>query len=113
MMDTVFIAIKREIEQPFQMGAAVISTLAYMPKLREEIRDFLTQHDLPLTLVDTGWISFLSLLVKVLENQPIVKPNAEIEMFCFVPANNRCVAGIIKLKTPLDGHDNYTFAGAY
>ncbi len=94
---------------------AKIIDFMYMEDLQDELRLFLAEYGLPvlLVVVKENWISFVTLLVKVLEDQPIIKPCKEISSFAFTPANPGCVSGIIKFTTKIGGYDDYIFGNAY
>lgn len=72
----------------------------YMDQLREEMKNFLTDFDLPKNIVteEEKWISFVSLLVQVLVNQPIINPTENIESFHFEPSNFGSVIWGIQFK---------------
>lgn len=84
-----------------------------MDNLRKELRKCLQKRRNSLDIVEGGWISFISLLVKVLENQPINNPSEDISLFSFIPAADRCVRGIAWFKKPIGKHDHYDFGNAY
>lgn len=88
---------------------------AYMKELRKEMRAFLRAHgiDTALSDHDDPWISFISPLIKVLENQPIVNPIPEVVQFLFTPANTGCVEGVINFTNPIGKHDHFVFKNAY
>ena len=87
---------------------------AYMENLKDEIKAFHEAHELPTDLRnENGWINFVSLLVKVLENQPIIRPTADIANFSFIPAAFRCVAGKIEFAQPVNGRYDFTFGNKY
>lgn len=114
IMDGVFKDVKGQIENPAMVKAmSPVMQFAYMENLRDELKKCLQSRGVNLVLVGGGWIPFISLLVKVLENQPIKNPTDDITLFSFMPAADRCVCGVIKFKQPINGYDHYNFSNAY
>lgn len=114
IMNVVYKDAKSHIETPAMREAmSPVMQFAYMDKLKEQMASFLEQRGLNMALVGDGWLSFVQLLVKVLENQPINDPTDDIASFSFVPAAERCVAGVIYFKKPINGYRHYKFANAY
>ncbi|TAJ36858.1 MAG: hypothetical protein EPO55_20245 [Reyranella sp.] len=90
----------------------------YMSRLRNDLRRFLSTYGLPGSLVDSddNWVSFVALLVKVLENQPIIDSSnklGNVSQFTFLPANARCVIGRMDFKTPVAGNPFYQIGNFY
>lgn len=114
MMVEIYKTVKNEIERPYSVQAmSPVMQFAYMDKLKAEMEKFLTDRGIDKTLIDTGWLEFVKILVKVLENQPINKPTGDIKLFSFTPAADQCVKGIIIFEQPIKGYDHYNFANAY
>lgn len=95
--------------------AAPVSDFVYMVNLRREVGSFLAQYGLPEGLIQTKeeWIQFVSILAKVLENQPIVEPCDDVQEILFEPAAPRCVIGVIVFKTPVNGQGYFRLMNAY
>ena len=114
MMVEIYKTVKEEIEQPYSVQVmSPVMQFAYMDKLKEEMEKFLTDRGIDKALIDTGWLEFVKVLVKVLENQPINKPTDNIKLFSFIPAADQCVKGIIIFEQPIKGYNHYNFANAY
>ena len=114
IMDVVYKDAKSHIEAPAMRKAmSPVMKFAYMDKLKDQITSFLGQRGLDMALVGNGWLPFVQLLVRVLENQPINNPTDDIALFSFVPAAERCVRGVVYFKEPINGYDHYKFANAY
>ncbi len=114
IMDEIFKDAKSHIEAPaMRKTMSPIIQFTYMNKLKEETTSFLGSHDLKMPLVNDGWLSFVQLLVRVLENQPMHNPTDDIVLFSFIPAAERCVRGVIHFKKPICGCDHYEFSNAY
>jgi hypothetical protein len=92
-----------------------IRSFVYMEALSRDIGELLTSYHLPLSLTaDRGqWIAFVKLLVKVLENQPIIEPVAGIKEFCFLNSADGCVIGHLAFEAPVDGFPHYNYMNAY
>jgi len=105
---------KSHIEAPaLREAMSPVMQFAYMDKLKDQITRFLKDRGLSSSLVNDGWISFIGVLVRVLENQPINDPTEDIAVFSFIPAAEGCVAGVMYFKEPINGYDHYKFANAY
>ena len=114
MMVEIHKAVKSEIERPYTVQAmSPVMQFAYMDKLKEEMEKFLTDRDIDKTLIENGWLEFVKILVKVLENQPINKPTDDIKLFSFTPAADQCVKVVILFEQPIKSCDHYNFATAY
>jgi hypothetical protein len=114
MMVAIYKTVKSEIERPYSVQAmSPVMQFAYMDKLKDEMGKFLADRGIDKALIDSGWLEFVKILVKVLENQPINKPTTDIKLFSFTPAADQCVKGIIIFEQPINGYDHYNFANAY
>jgi len=114
ILEGVYTSTKAHIESPRRrFSAPAVNTFAYMQQLQEEVRSFLSARSLDTTLADGGWTLFVQLLVKILEDQPIVNPTDTISSFSFVPAADRCVRCVVRFKQPINGLDYYEYANAY
>jgi len=88
---------------------------AYMESLSVEVFNFLANEGITSDLASRkeAWINFASLLVKVLEGQPIKNPSESVAMIMFEEANLRCTALTIVFKQPVNGCPSYTIKNAY
>lgn len=88
---------------------------AYMEDLQGEMNAFLALYNLSDTYLTDGdnWISFVSLLVRVLADQPINNPCATIQRFSFIPTAPGCVEGEVIFTNKIGSYDYYTFGNAY
>ncbi len=79
------------------------------------MKSFFENHAIDPSLVqeEDRWLEFVKLLVKVLENQPIIAPTPDIESVFFEPANTGCVIGILRFKQPIGRYNFYRFMNAY
>lgn len=96
-------------------SANPIRDFAYMEQLKSEMATFLTAQGITdvLTVNKTTWVAFVGLMVKVLENQPIVKPVPEVSELRFEPANVGCVIAIMMFAEPVNGNAYYRYGNAY
>jgi len=116
MMEVMYKTAEIEIENPaLRKAGSPIMQFAYMEGLGKETKDFLENHgmDSTLTTQKDKWLAFIMLLVKVLENQPIIAPTPKVEFFVFEPANAGCVIGVLKFKQAIGKYDFYRFMNAY
>lgn len=92
-----------------------ISDFVYMVNLHTEIDDLLTQYGLSndFTQVKERWVSFIGMLVKVLENQPINNPSIHVQTILFEPAAEGCVIGTIVFRQPVESYPHFTLKNAY
>jgi hypothetical protein len=104
-------AAKINADHPLAVEDTEIIRFAHGQTLARELEQFLEAHGLPsnLTRNDETWNSFVSLLVKVLENQPIIKPCDGIAKMYFVPAAENCVILRIDFTDPIKGYDHYRY----
>lgn len=113
-MQEIFRDIKFQMEMPaMAQSNSSVTRFVYMEALRAEMRRFLEEHDINLNLVNNGWMSFVQVLVKVLENQEMLNPTDDIVSFTFLPANAGCVVVKAVLKHQINGYDYYKFGNAY
>ncbi len=72
----------------------------YMKELKKQLDKFLKKYDLPLKLVTDKkcWITFVKLLTKILENQPIINPSENIKSFSFIPAKEGVAIWVIEFN---------------
>lgn len=120
IMEDIFASVRFQITNgPFaKRNQNSVTQFAYMAQLRVEAQQFAARHDLGSSWTDEGWLHFVQLLVKVLANQPIVKPIDDIEIFSFLPAADECVGCLVKFTNHISGHDgnqydHYTYYNAY
>jgi len=115
VMNEVYKDVKEQLENPAMTKAmSPVMKFAYMENLRSEMRCFFKKHEIDISLTkEELWIPFIGLLIKILENQPIHKPNNKISEFSFLPAADRCVYGFIQFSEVINGRDHYTFGNAF
>ncbi|MFH2231687.1 MAG: hypothetical protein ABII13_00740 [Patescibacteria group bacterium] len=106
--------IKQELKYPAMIRAGrAASRFGYMENLKKEFREFFEKSQMDCALVEGGWIPFIANLVKVLDEQPIIKPHPEIEFIAFKPAAERCVTFVVKFSSPIHNYDYYEYGNAY
>jgi len=105
IINEVFRDIKLQIENPNSVRSMTpVMQFAYKQQLEIEMKKFLGEHQLSTSVTGAEkWVHFVSLLVKVLENQPIKNPTEDVIEFCFYPAAPRCVQGMVTFKQPIKG----------
>lgn len=114
-MNEVFRDAKEQIENPgMTRTTSSVVRFIYMKNLEDEMRMFLKEHGIDISITEEdAWVSFVGLLVKVLENQPIHNPNDDISLFTFIPATDRCVRGVIQFTKSINGYNHFNFGNAY
>ncbi len=117
LMDDIYKDIKKEIINPALVGMRgkikVISFM-YMEDLQEEMLKFLQEYQLPTSLTErSNWLEFVKLFVKILADQPINTPSADIKQFTFLPASNGCVCGRIDFVKNIGQYGYYQFGNAH
>ncbi len=87
----------------------------YMEDLQEEMGKFLREYNLPTPLISNqnNWLALVKLLVKVLADQAIKNPCADIKRFAFLPAADGCVRGRIDFIKKVGKYDHYDFGNVY
>lgn len=119
IMEGVFASVRDRVTKgPAPKRSNRVTQFAYMEQLRDEVRQFSGKHGLGPAWAEEGWIPFVQLMVKILANQPIVKPTVDIELFSFLPAAEGCVGCLVKFAAPMEGtdgrsYDHYTYYNAY
>jgi hypothetical protein len=86
-----------------------------MDDLKSQIEAFLTEYYIldSFTADNTNWVEFISLLLSILVDQPIVRPCVDITEFYFLPAAYRCVNAWVKFKSNIGSYAYYDFGNAY
>lgn len=111
MSEEMYTAIAAEIADPYYARShdkSPVVAFAYMEGLAREIETFLRDNGLdnPITTQKDNWVSFVSLLVKILEDQPIKKPSQNVKEIVFEPTSVRfLVVCRIAFEQPIKGHD--------
>lgn len=106
--------IKSQLQKPAIVRAGGPTTeFGYMNDLRNELRACLLNNEIDASIADTGWLSFIAQLVKVLEEQPIFRPHLEIESIRFKPAAEKCVTFVVTFTNPINGYDYYEYGNAF
>lgn len=114
IMTDVYDTAVSEIANPStQVAGSPVMQFAYMENLKQEMNRFFTDRSITTDLTDKGWLQFIGMLVKVLENQPINKPTDTIDSFSFVPAADQCVRGTLVFHEPVGGYPSYNFSNYY
>jgi hypothetical protein len=119
MMGKLYRDIKKEIKT-YPTSESEVVKIIYMEQLRKEMNNFLREFSLSNKLIknDDSWLSFVKLLIRVLENQPINNPTNDVKTFYFIPSSERCIAGKVIFKNKIQGkdgnfYDHYRFSNIY
>lgn len=96
---------------PLAVDDIEIVQFAHGNVLAAELEQFLKEKGLPDHLVtrDETWNSFVNLLVKVLENQPVIAPCDGIAKMFFEPAAEYAVILRIEFSDPIKGYTHYRY----
>lgn len=116
MMEVMYKTAESEIKNPsLRKAGSPIMQFAYMESLGQEMKRFLESHGINSSLAtkEDKWLEFIKLMVKVLENQPIIAPTASVVFFVFEPANAGCVIGKLRFKEAIGKHYFYRFMNVY
>ena len=115
LMEEMYFDIKEQIASPaLAKRDSAPNRFAYMENLKTEMKAFLEERGINLSIVEgNNWIEFIGLLVKVLEDQPIKNPTADIRLFSFIPAAEHCVRFIVEFNAPIQGNHWFKFGNAY
>ena len=103
--------IEKEVVSVIPGGGAI--NFAYFEQLKPELLSILKEENVPSNALedDNQWNYFISQLVKVLENQPlVVKPKygLNIAELVFEPSNPGCVVMTVLFVSPIRGRDHST-----
>lgn len=113
VIDDLLQDIKCHIQNPVMARRDKATRFVYMKNLRDELRKLVLAKGFDSSLVDAGWIPFVKLLVKVLEDQPIINPTSEIESISFLPAADSCGVFKIQFTNPIQGHSFFQLGNTY
>jgi len=115
IMKGIYRDIVTEIQNPaLKNGKVKIIGFMYMEDLQVEMENFLKEYQLPNPLVSKeNWLALVSLLVKILADQPINNPCPEIKSFSFLPAAEGCVLGRVDFTDKVGQYTHYSFGNAY
>jgi hypothetical protein len=115
LMEEIYKDIKELILNPaLAKQDSAPNRFAYMENLKAEMKRFLEARSIDASITEgNNWIEFIGLLVKILEDQPIKNPTADIIVFSFIPAAARCVQFIVEFKKPISTNHWYKFGNAY
>ncbi len=84
-----------------------IKDLIYFEVLKLELKNILIKYELSHKMLEGEvWLNFVRALVKLLEEQPLVKPVDEIEEISFIPANSGAAVLIIRFTEPVTDRKN-------
>lgn len=116
MMSEIYLDAKKQIENPAAVSTESPSMdFAYMKKLRVEILEATGNNGISAEHFknDESWLSFVSTLIRILENQPINNPTEDIASFTFYPAVTGCVHGVVVFNKEILGYGYYEFRNVY
>jgi len=117
IMKDIYQDIEKQIANPALVGMSgktKVIGFMYMEDLQSEMTKFLQEYQLPTPLTEKhNWLEFVKLFVKILSDQPINTPCAEIKQFAFLPAANGCVRGKIDFTQNIGQYSYYQFGNAY
>ena len=120
-MEEVMNDIYKDIEKQIASTALVgmgektkVIGFMYMEDLQAEMLKFLQEYELPISITEkSNWLEFVKLLVKILVDQPINTPSADIKQFAFLPATDGCVRGRIDFVKNIGQYNYCKFGNAY
>ena len=117
IMKDIYQDVEKQIANPALVGMGgktKVIGFMYMEDLQTEIEKFLQEYELPTLLAKkANWLEFVKLLVKILADQPINTPCADIKQFAFLPAADGCVRGRIDFTKNIGKYSYYQFGNAY
>ena len=116
IMNDIYRDVVAQIQKPALASSKMkIVGFMYMEDLQKEIGKFLQEYNLPISLTSnqSNWLALVKLLVKVLSDQPIKNPCADIKKFAFLPATDGCVRGRIDFVKKVGKYDHYNFGNFY
>jgi len=117
IMEEVYSDIHLEITNPGLLigRQSKIVGFMYMEDLQKEMYSFFQKYRVSSDWVNNNddWIAFISLLVRVLANQPINKPCTAIRQFLFYPTKEGCVAGTVMFRNKIEKYERFSFGNSY
>lgn len=117
IMNEIYRDVEKQITNPALVGMGEktkIIGFMYMEDLQAEMEKFIQEYQLPNSITENkNWLEFVKLLVKILADQPINTPCANIKQFTFLPAADGCVRGRIDFTKNIGQCSYYQFGNAY
>jgi hypothetical protein len=117
VMKDIYRDIEKQIANPALVGMKgkmKVIGFMYMEDLQIEIQKFLQEYELPISITEkNNWLEFVKLFVKILADQPINTPSADIKQFAFLPAADGCVRGRIDFVKNIGRYSYYQFGNFY
>lgn len=114
IMEEIYIDISNKLTNPEALiptGPTKIIEFVYMEDLQKELYSFLDEYRIHKSWVidKDDWISFVSVLVNILTDQPINNPCPGIQQFCFLPAAVGSVGGAVYFTNKINNNESYNF----
>jgi len=115
IMQQVYSDLYKQITSDITIEKSKVVRFVYFEDVRVEMQSFFTEYDLnpDIAMDEDNWITFISLLVNVLADQPIISPTIDIAEFRFMPADNRCVNGIVTFTKDICSINHFKFCNVY
>ena len=115
IMKDIYQDVEKKISNPALVsGETKVIGFMYMEDLQVEMTKFLREYQLPTSLTgESNWLEFVKLFVKILADQPIKNPSADIKQFAFLPAADGCVRGRIDFNQNIGQYSYYQFGNVY
>lgn len=116
MIDKIYQDVRQKIASTVYTrdDRSAVVDLLYFQELKKEVRAYLLRNDIIGSVTEDGnWNVFVSLLVKILENQPINNPTKDVTKFMFTPANQGCCYGYMEFAEPIGKYTHFEFGNAY
>jgi hypothetical protein len=90
-----------------------ITELIYFKVLRNELKTELLDSNLPTSIINgESWLSVIHTLVKLLEDQPLIKPIPEVDFIKFIPSAEGAAILFINFSQPvidIQGQQNHFY----
>lgn len=104
----------RHMMQPMMFEySKKISELIYFEALKSDLEAELLENNLPAAVVNgEAWLNLIRVLVKLLEEQPIINPIPEVESIEFLPSAEGAGILIIRFTKPIvdrQGKENHFY----
>lgn len=93
----------KHIKNPIQLQySRKVSELVYFNELKKDIQQILSNKNLPKKILEEEtWLNLIRVLVKLLENQPLVNPIQEVNSIVFSPSSEGAVILYINFANPV------------
>lgn len=116
IVQKIYLSAKNQINNPSRLDLRSDTTeFAYLKDFRDELKYLLNNNHIDIGFItdDNKWNQFISYMIKILENQPMVDPIPDVRKIIFLPSADGCVIYRIEFKNPIRNYHYYDYLNVY